>query len=199
MLCYGRTDVARIPVDHPLQPVTSYGISKVAGEQYLAMSGLDYASFRLASVVAPRLASGPIPTFYMRLKEGKACFCSDATRDFLDIDDFFAAMDLALAEDAPSGVFNVSSGQGRTIRDVYDAVRAHLGLAPDPDVRVVPVGDDDIAVVVPDPSATEAELGWRATTSFEDMMRCILSWYDQHGVNEIYSHLAPPPNAAASR
>jgi UDP-glucose 4-epimerase len=191
-LCYGRPDGVPIPVDHPLRPFTSYGISKVAGEQYLAMSGLPYASLRLASVIGPRLAIGPIPTFYKRLKAGQGCFCSDATRDFLDMEDFFAAMDLVMADGAPSGIFNVSSGEGRTIRDVYGAVRAHLGLAPDPDVRVVPVGEDDVPAVVPDPRETERVLGWKARVSFTDAIRRMLSWYDAHGVSDVYSHLTPP-------
>lgn len=192
VLCYGRPEAVPIPVDHPLRPFTSYGISKVAGEQFLAMSGLPFASLRLASVIGPRLAIGPIPTFYKRLKAGQGCFCSDAVRDFLDMEDFFAAMDLVMADDAPNGIFNVSSGEGHSIRDVYDAVRAHLGLPPDPGVKVVPVGDDDVAAVVPDPSHTTKVLGWRAKVSFEDAMRRMLSWYDAHGVNDVYSHLAVP-------
>jgi UDP-glucose 4-epimerase len=192
VLCYGRPDSVPIPVDHPLRPFTSYGISKVAGEQYLAMSGLPFASLRLASVIGPRLAIGPIPTFYKRLTAGQGCFCSDATRDFLDMEDFFAAMDLVMADDAPSGIFNVSSGEGRTIRDVYDAVRAHLSLPPDPGVKVVPVGDDDVAAVVPDPSETERVLGWRARVPFAEAMRRMLSWYDAHGVTDVYSHLTAP-------
>lgn len=196
VLCYGRPDSVPIPVSHPLRPFTSYGISKVAGEQYLTMSGLPFASLRLASVIGPRLAIGPIPTFYKRLKAGQSCFCSDATRDFLDMEDFFAAIDLVMAVDAPSGVFNVSSGEGRTIRDVYDAVRAHLGMVPDPNVRVAPVGDDDVPAVVPDPSETTRVLGWKARVSFNMAMRRILTWYDAHGVTDVYSHLSAPSAAA---
>lgn len=192
VLCYGRPEVTPIPVDHPLRPFTSYGISKVAGEQYLALSGLPFASLRLASVIGPRLAIGPIPTFYKRLKAGQGCFCSDAVRDFLDMEDFFAAMDLVMADNAPSGIFNVSSGHGRTIREVYDAVRAHLRLDPDPNVKVVPVGDDDAPSVVPDPSVTKARLGWRAEVPFEQAISRLLIWYDAHGVTDVYSHLAAP-------
>ncbi len=97
VLCYGRPETSPIPVDHPLRPFTSYGISKVAGEQYLAMSGL---AVRLACGLpmscGPRLAIGPIPTFYKRLKAGQACFCTDAQRDFLDMSDFLAAVDLVM-------------------------------------------------------------------------------------------------------
>jgi UDP-glucose 4-epimerase len=190
VLCYGRPDVVPIPVEHPLRPFTSYGISKVAAEQYLAMSGLPFASLRLANVTGPRLAIGPIPTFYKRLKAGQGCFCTDAKRDFLDMSDFLAAVDLVMKDDAPSGIFNVSSGEGHSIRDVYDAVRYHLNLPPDPNVKVVPVGDDDVSAVVPDPSRTRSVLGWSAKVSFADTMTRMLSWYDAHGVSDIYSHLA---------
>lgn len=190
VLCYGRPETVPIPVDHPLRPFTSYGISKVAGEQYLAMSGLPFASLRLANVTGPRLAIGPIPTFYKRLKAGQGCFCTDAQRDFLDMSDFLSAVDRVMQDDAPHGIFNVSSGEGRSIKDVYDAVRDHLGLSPDPDVMVVPVGDDDVPAVVPDPSMTTRTLGWKAKIGFPETMQRMLSWYDAHGVSDVYSHLA---------
>ncbi len=190
VLCYGRPQMVPIPVDHPLRPFTSYGISKVAGEQYLAMSGLPFASLRLANVTGPRLAIGPLPTFYKRLKAGQACFCTDAQRDFLDMSDFLAAVDLLMKDDAPIGIFNVSSGEGHSIRDVYDAVRAHLQLPPDPGVKVVPVGDDDVPAVVPDPSRTTSILGWSAKVPFGETICRMLSWYDAHGVSDVYSHLA---------
>jgi UDP-glucose 4-epimerase len=189
VLCYGRPDIVPIPVEHPLRPFTSYGISKVAGEQYLAMSGLPFASLRLANVTGPRLAIGPIPTFYKRLKAEQGCFCTDAERDFLDMTDFLAAVDLVMKDDMPTGIFNVSSGEGHSIRDVYDAVRSHLKMSPDPNVRVVPVGDDDVRSVVPDPSRTKSVLGWSAKVSFPETMRRMLSWYDAHGVSDVYSHL----------
>lgn len=190
VLCYGRPDVVPIPVNYPLRPFTSYGISKVAGEQYLEMSGLSFASLRLANVCGPRLSIGPIPTFYKRLKAGQACFCTDAQRDFLDMSDFFKAVDLVIEAKAPSGIFNVSSGEGRSIKEVYDAVRAHLDLPPDPSVKVVPVGDDDVSAVVPDPSVTTRTLGWKATVSFSETMKRMLSWYDAYGVSDVYSHLS---------
>ena len=190
VLCYGRPQTVPIPVDHPLRPFTSYGISKVAGEQYLANSGLPFASLRLANVTGPRLAIGPLPTFYKRLKAGQTCFCTDAQRDFLDISDFLAAVDLVMKDSAPTGIFNVSSGEGHSIRDVYDAVRAHLKLPPDPKVKVVPVGDDDVPAVVPDSSQTKSVLGWTAKVPFEEIIRRMLSWYDAHGVSDVYSHLA---------
>ena len=192
-LCFGRPHRVPIPNDHPVQPFTSYGISKTAGEQYLLMlPDVQVISLRLANVTGPRLAIGPIPTFYKRLKAGQNCFCSDTTRDFLDMDDFLAVTDAALDDDAPTGVFNVSTGVGHTIKEVFDMVVGHLGVELKSPVPIVPPAADDVPAVVLDPSRTETELGWKAAVGFEDSVRRTLSWYDEHGVGAVFSHLAPP-------
>ena len=196
-LCYGRPHQVPIRIDHPVQPFTSYGISKVAGEQYLTtLKDVPVISLRLANVTGPRLAIGPIPTFYKRLKEGRSCFCSDTTRDFLDMEDFFTITDAALADDAPVGPFNVSTGEGHTIKEVFDVVAHHVGAELDLPVPIVPLAADDVPAVVLDPSHTEAELGWKATVGFVDSLRRTLSWYDAHGVDAVFSHLAPPTAGA---
>ena len=190
-LCYGRPSHVPIPVSHALAPFTSYGISKTAGESYLLNSGLKVVSMRLANICGPRLAIGPIPTFYKRLKAGQKCFCSDTVRDFLDMDDFFALMDAALKPDGPTGVFNVSTGEGHSIKDVFDAVSGYLGMAP-PEVPIVPPGNDDVPAVVLDPSETESIFGWKADIGFKETIHRQLEWYDLHGVTDIFTHLAVP-------
>ena len=190
-LCYGRPKVTPIPVDHGIAPFTSYGISKSAGEAYLLQSDLDVISLRLANICGPRLAIGPIPTFYQRLKDGKSCFCSDTTRDFLDMSDFLSLVDMLFSEKQPAGVYNVSTGVGSSIKDVFDAVAKYLGMTP-PEVPIVEPGEDDVPVVVLDPSETENTIGWRAEFSFEEIIYRQLEWYDAHGINDIFSHLAAP-------
>ena len=193
-LCYGRPRQVPIPIDHPVQPFTSYGISKTAGEQYLMMlTDVPAVSLRLANISGPRLAIGPIPTFYKRLKAGQSCFCSDTERDFLDISDFFSILDIVMAEDAPTGVFNVSTGEGHSIKEVFDAVASYTNAVPSGPVAIVPPGGDDVPAVVLDPSHTESVLGWRARAGFADTIDRMLAWYDAHGVGTVYSHLAPQP------
>ena len=188
-LCYGRPERVPIPVDHPTRPFTSYGISKTAGEAYLAVSDLPWVSLRLANISGPRLAIGPIPTFYKRLKAGQSCFCTDAVRDFLDMSDFLEIMELMLRKDAPTGLFNVSTGEGHTIKDLFDVVAAHLGVVPTEPVPIVPCGEDDVPAVVLDPAHTENVLGWRAKVGFAETIERMLRWYDAHGVSAIHSHL----------
>jgi nucleoside-diphosphate-sugar epimerase len=191
-LCYGRPTKVPIPIDHALAPFSSYGISKTAGEQYIALSSLPFVSLRLANVTGPRLAIGPIPTFYKRLKNGQKCFCSDTVRDFLDLADFFALMDRVLDEDAPAGVFNASTGEGHTIKEVFDVVADHLAVRLPEPVPIVPPGADDVPSVVLDASVTERAFDWKARISFRDSIVRTLRWYDDYGVGAIFSHLSAP-------
>lgn len=187
-LCYGRPHQLPIPASHPTTPFTSYGITKTAGEQFMLLSGVPTLSLRIANVTGPRLAIGPIPTFYKRLKAGQGCFCSDTSRDFLDMSDFLAFMDAAVKPDAPVGVFNVSSGEAHSIKEIFDLVVDYLGLEPR-DVPVVPPAADDVPIVALDPAETFKVFGWQAKVGFDETIRRQLAWYDKYGVSDVFSHL----------
>lgn len=193
-LCYGRPLRVPIPVDAPTAPFTSYGISKAAGEHYIAMSGLPYVSLRLANVTGPRLSIGPIPTFYKRLKNNQSCFVSETVRDFLDMEDFLDVMDIVLEKNSPVGIFNISTGEGHSIQEVFDRIVSHLDIELTEPVKVVAPGDDDVPAVVLDPQYTHDVLDWKAKFDFESTITRMLEWYDRHGVNDIYSHLSTPEN-----
>ena len=187
-LCFGRPESVPIPATAKCAPFTSYGISKTAGENYLFLGKVPAVSLRLANVTGPRLAIGPIPTFYKRLKEGKGCFCSDTMRDFLDMSDFLTLMDKVMDPEAPTGKFNVSTGVGHKIREIFDLVAEYLALKPE-EPPTVPCGSDDVPAVVLDPLETERAFDWKAVKSFRDTIFGMLEWYDAHGVSAIYSHL----------
>jgi len=187
-LCYGRPEMLPIPITNPLRPFTSYGISKTAGEAYLLNSGLPVVSLRLANICGPRLAIGPIPTFYKRLKNNQSCFCSDTVRDFLDMSDFLSLMDMIFEQKEQNGVFNVSTGEGHSIKELYQVVADYLSLDA-PEVPVVPAGADDVPKVVLDPSNTTEIFGWKARISFRDTIFKQLEWYDKYGISDVFSHL----------
>jgi UDP-glucose 4-epimerase len=195
-LGYGRPASLPVAADAPARPFTSYGVSKQAGESYLAMSGLPFVSLRLANVTGPRLAIGPIPTFYTRLKAGKACFCSRTVRDFIDMSDFFSIMDLALQEGAPTGIFNVSTGTGHSIKEIFDIVADHVGAELSEPVPEVGPGADDVPAMVLDPAETIRAFDWTPKFTFEQTIRRMLAWYDQNGVTTIYSHLKTPASVS---
>jgi nucleoside-diphosphate-sugar epimerase len=190
-LCYGRPQHLPIPASHPTAPFTSYGITKTAGEQFMLLSGVPTLSLRIANVTGPRLAIGPIPTFYKRLKAGQNCFCSDTSRDFLDMSDFLAFMDIAIQPDAPTGVFNIASGEAHSIKEIFDLVTEYLGLG-SVEVPVVPPAADDVPVVSLDASETLKAFGWQARIGFAETIKRQLAWYDKYGITDVFSHLKAP-------
>jgi UDP-glucose 4-epimerase len=190
-LCYGRPRQLPIPASHPTAPFTSYGITKTAGEQFMLLSGVPTLSLRIANVTGPRLAIGPIPTFYKRLKAGQNCFCSDTSRDFLDMSDFMAFMDLAIQPDAPTGVFNIASGEAHSIKEIFDLVTDYLGQG-SKEVPVVPPAADDVPVVSLDASETLKAFGWQARVGFAETIKRQLAWYDKYGISDVFSHLKAP-------
>jgi len=190
-LCYGRPQQLPIPASHPTAPFTSYGITKTAGEQFMLLSGVPTLSLRIANVTGPRLAIGPIPTFYKRLQAGQSCFCSDTSRDFLEMSDFLAFMDLAIKADAPTGVYNLASGEAHSIKEIFDLVTDYLGLG-SKEVPVVPPAADDVPVVSLDASETFKAFGWQAKVGFAETIRRQLAWYDKYGISDVFSHLKAP-------
>src|SRR5581483_3556807 len=187
-LCYGHLPLqAPIRLDHPLRPESSYAISKTAGEQYIALSGLDYVSLRLANVYGPRNLSGPVPTFFQRLAAGKACFAVDTRRDFVYVDDLLDVALRAIDGAGAPGVYHVSSGSDISIRELYDAVAAAMGV--DQPVEERPRGEDDAPTILLDPARTIEEFGWRARTPLAEGIRRAIEWYAEHGVEQTYTHL----------
>lgn len=190
-LCYGRPKHLPIFASYPTAPFTSYGITKTAGEQFMLMSGVPTLSLRIANVTGPRLAIGPIPTFYKRLKAGQNCFCSDTYRDFLDMSDFLNFMDEAIKIDAPSGIFNVASGEAHSIKEIFDLVAEYLGIGAR-EVPILPAAADDVPIVSLDASETFKVFGWKAKVSFPETINRQLKWYDKYGISDVYSHLKTP-------
>ena len=83
-LCYGLYSPPHpMSVRQQLNPRGSYAVSKTAGEQTIRDSRLDYVSFRLANIYGPRNLTGPIPTFYQRLRTSQSCTVADTRRDFI--------------------------------------------------------------------------------------------------------------------
>jgi UDP-glucose 4-epimerase len=188
-LCYGTKPLEQpITLEHPIRPDSSYAISKTAGEQYIALSGLDFLSFRLANVYGPRNVSGPLPTFYQRLTEGKPCFVMDTRRDFVFVEDLIEVVMRGLGGTG-TGVYHVSSGSDVSIKELFDATLAAMGIELDEPVEVRPRAEDDAPSILLDPSRIQHDFGWQASTPLVDGVARAIDYYREHGVAETYTHL----------
>ena len=108
-----------ITLSHPIRSEgSSYAITKTAGEHYVQLSGVDFLSFRLANAYGPRNLSGPLPTFYHRLKNDKPCFVMDTRRDFVYVSDLIDVVVKALDGKGERGFYHISSGSDYSIKEL---------------------------------------------------------------------------------
>ena len=190
-LCYGlHPQEQPITLNHPILPQgSSYAISKTAGEYYIQLSGLDYISFRLANAYGPRNLSGPLPTFYYRLTNNKHCFVVNTRRDFIYIDDLVKAVMMAVDGKGESGVYHISSGSDYSIKELFDATVAALGITLKDQVEVRERNPDDVFTILLDPSKTQQDFGWEISTPLEKGVQSAIEWYKQYGITQTYTHL----------
>ncbi len=189
-LCYGvKPSENPVTLNHPKNPAnSSYAISKTTTEDYLEISGLDYVTFRLANVVGPRNVSGPLPIFYQRLKEQKGCFVTEARRDFVFVKDLARTV-VEAANGKGHGAYHFSSGKDIAIIDLYDAVVRAMKLNDYPAPERRPLGEDDAASILLDPSRTFADFGDITFTPLDEIVEAAIDYYEAHGVHGGYTHL----------
>lgn len=190
-LCYGLHPLEQpITLSHPIRSEgSSYAISKTAGEHYLQLSGLDFISFRLANAYGPRNLSGPLPTFYHRLTTGKPCFVMDTRRDFVYVDDLLEVVVKAIDGAGERGFYHISSGSDYSIKELFDATVAALGIRLDEPVEVRPRNPDDAYTILLDPSKTNRDFDWRVGTPLADGVAAAISYYGEHGITQTFTHL----------
>jgi UDP-glucose 4-epimerase len=190
-LCYGlHPQEQPITLSHPIDPsASSYAISKTAGEWYVRLSRLDWISFRLANVYGPRNLSGPLPTFFQRLRDGKPVFVMDTRRDFLYVEDLVVVAMKAIDGGGESGIYHVSSGSDVSIKELLDSALEAMGIELDGEVEVRPRNPDDAPSILLDPSKTERDFDWAARTPLQEGVAKAIEYYREHGVAETFTHL----------
>jgi UDP-glucose 4-epimerase len=200
-LCYGLAPLEQpITLNHPIRSTgSSYAISKTAGEQYVQLSGLDWVSFRLANAYGPRNLSGPLPTFYHRLTSNKPCFVMDTRRDFIYIDDLVQVVMKAIAGQGTTGTYHISSGSDYAIKELFDATIKALGVSLDKPVEVRSRSADDVFSILLDPSRTNRDFAWRASTPLDAGVVRAIAYYKQFGISQTFTHLKPVEPSGADR
>ncbi|MBW3569600.1 MAG: NAD-dependent epimerase/dehydratase family protein [Gemmatimonadetes bacterium] len=190
-LCYGLVPLEQpITLSHPIRPDgSSYAISKTAGEQYIALSGMEFLSFRLANAYGPRNISGPLPTFFQRLTEGKKCFVMDTRRDFVYVADLIQVVDRAIDGQGAPGYYHISSGGDYAIAELFEATVRALGVTLDEEVEVRPRNPDDAFTILLDPSKTNEQFAWKASTPLDEGVARAIDYYREFGIQETFTHL----------
>lgn len=166
-----------------LPPVSSYAISKIAGEQYLRLSGVPLTVFRLANIYGPRNISGPIPVFYKRLTQGQPVTVVNTTRDMVFISDLVRAVKLVI-ENGWTGTYDVCSGEQTSIAMMYYHVSRELGIHVEAE-KIEPLTDDVQGTVDP----ANGVPFWAPTVSLRDGIKQTISAYRAEGLFDTFTHL----------
>jgi len=174
---YGIPIEQPIKETHPLNPISPYGISKLAIEKYLAMYhhhfGLDYTILRLSNPFGPRQepnrGQGVIATWLSKI------FCNEpieiwgngqAVRDYLYIDDAVHAINLGIFMQSDDKIFNVGSGKGYSLLTLHELIEKQLGKS----VEIVfrEMQKVDVPINVLDIGLIKRQLGWVPKIDIED-------------------------------
>ena len=165
---YGECGSDPVPEDQPLQPSSSYGIVKVAIENYLGMFkrlyGLSYCVLRASNPYGPRQGAigvqGVIATMlYRTLQKEAISIWGDGgiVRDYVYIEDLVNGISTA-GRTGLEGTFNLGSGKGHSLIDILDVIREVTRR--EPKVEFQPSRKLDIQHIVLDISRIRIQLGW---------------------------------------
>jgi UDP-glucose 4-epimerase len=156
-------------------PLSPYGASKLAGEEYLAtynrLYGSGHTALRFGNVYGPRQdphgEAGVVAIFLGRLARGEVPHIfGDGTqqRDYVFVGDVARVVLAAL--ERPAGVFNVGTGVATSVLDLFEECRKAAGS----DVEAIfdPPRLGELQRSVLGTGLAERELGFRAKTSFAD-------------------------------
>ena len=155
---YGEPEVRPTPETTAKQPLSPYGVTKLAGEFYLnyyrEIHGLRYAALRYSNVYGPRQdphgEAGVVAIFCNRLlsDQGITIFGDgEQTRDYVFVKDVVAAnllvTDLHLeGGDGPDTVaFNVGTGVETSVNRLADVLEGVAGRRPGRDYRSARPGE----------------------------------------------------------
>ena len=163
---------------HPLGARTMYGASKIAGESVLrsfhAMYGLDYVILRYMNVYGPHCGFGVVDATLRRIASGlPPVINGDGSQsfDFVYVGDVAAATVRAMESEVGDEVFNVGSGDEKTVKDVVFALLELTRSPFQPEFRDVPV---PMVRRVGSSEKAARRLGWRAQVPFREGLRQVV-------------------------
>ena len=182
---YGIPSVVPTPEHASLDPITAYGISKLAIEKYLALYhhlyGIDFRILRVANPYGPYQTSirnqGVIAAFLHRALENKPIELwgdGSVTRDYIYVDDVIDALEAAAVHTGEQRIFNIGSGEGRSLLEIIDVIQKQLNMQLD--IRHFEGRKADVPRSILEISRAEKDLHWTPKTPFLEGIAKTVEW-----------------------
>jgi UDP-glucose 4-epimerase len=182
---FGELKHLPIKEDHPTEPDTPYGVSKLAAEKlclvYAHLYPLEAICLRYFNVYGVNQrydAYGNVmPIFARWLLNGEPLVIYDdgeQTRDFVNVRDVARANLLAAQAEGLSGAFNIASGEAITINHLAAVMRGMVDE--DAGVEHQPPRKGDVRDSLADISLAGKELGYNPSVDIESGLKEYIAW-----------------------
>jgi UDP-glucuronate 4-epimerase len=178
---YGSTPVLPTTEESPANPISPYGVTKLAGEHlaslYQSGRGIPVTVVRYFTVYGPRQRPDMAFTRFIRSvltnDSVEVLGSGDQTRDFTFVSDAVDATVRAIA--APAGsCFNIGGGTRASINEALGLFGELLGRPVS--VRRTERAAGDMQDTWADTTRARDELGWRPSTDLAEGLRQQIDW-----------------------
>lgn len=182
---YGIPQELPIKENHPTEPTSSYGISKLTIEKYLhlysILYGLDYCVLRVANAYGERQpitgSQGVIGAFLDKvLRQEEIVVWGDGSvmRDYTYVHDIVNAFVCAAIYQGEPKIFNIGAGQGHSLNDIIGIIEQ---IVQQPlRTKYVPGRVFDVPVNVLDISRAKKYLTWQPLTGLLEGISRTFEW-----------------------
>ena len=183
---YGEPDVIPADEDHPVRPLSPYGTSKLAFEQYLGTFhrtyGLEYTVLRYANIYGPRqdfaaVEGRVIAMFATRMLAGRAATIDgdgEQSRDMLHVGDVAVANIAALHKGA-GGTYHISSGVPVTVNELFRKLALLTDYKLEPNFG--PRRKGDVFRIALDNTRARNDLGWEPRVNLEEGLSLTVDYF----------------------
>ena len=183
---YGEPEYLPCDENHPINPICQYGASKHTVEHYLYMYhvnyGLKYTVLRYPNVYGPRQdphgEAGVVAIFCGKMLADEQVTINgdgEQTRDYVYVGDCARANVMVADENIASGIYNLGSGKGTSVNEIFTGLRDITGYKLAPVYGPAKVGETRFIYLSADKAARE--LGWQPTVSLAEGLRKTVDYF----------------------
>lgn len=188
---YGEAISSPITEDHPMQPISPYGITKLALEKYASLyavtKGLNVVCVRPSNPYGegqlPFTGQGFVSTAIATALKGEAIniFGARGTiRDYIYISDLVDGMITVLEKGEANESYNIGSGYGLTNLQIIEESRPFFDSSGiDLHVKHGPQRPFDVKVNILDSQKLKS-LGWKPMIDINSGLKCTFDWLQQY-------------------
>ncbi len=176
---YGEPKYLPCDEEHPIQPLSGYGVAKRSFELYLLAFGpvwnLPFVILRYANVYGPRQdpfgEAGVVAIFARRMLKGETLTINgtgEQSRDFVHVSDVVNA-NLAALEKGTGGLYNIGTGKGTSVNQIFEHLKKATGYKLK--AEHAPAIPGEVGNIYLKSAKAKKDLGWSPTVPLGEGLR----------------------------